>query len=145
MPKRKNIAVVCRFAEEVYTKGTLGALDEVVTPNIVCHPPLLDCTPGRIGIRQAVISLRNAFPDLLVTVEDLIDVDDAVIATETFCGTHLGTLLGVQPTGLPVTWTRVAFYRLANGKIVERWSEVEAVGMLQQLEVSAFPERIAAC
>ncbi len=142
MPQRKNLAVVCRFVEEVYNKGNLAALNEVVAPNVICHPPLPDCTPGCIGINQTIACLRGAFPDLQVTVEELIAVDDAVIAKETFCGTHLGSFMSVQPTGLPVKWTRVVFYHLANSKIVERWSEIEALGMLQQLELAAFPEQV---
>ncbi len=142
MPKRKNIAAVCRFVEEGYTKGNVRAVDEVVVPNIVCHPPLPECPAGHIGINQMITCLRSGFPDLQVTVEELIAVDDAVIAKETFCGTHLGPFMGVQPTGLPVRWTCLVFYRLANGKIVERWSEIELLGMLQQLELVAFPEQV---
>src|SRR6266540_2979612 len=52
-------------------------------------------------------------------------------------GTHAGEFMGIPPTGKSVSMTGIAIYRIANGKIVEKWGEQDRLRMLQQLGASS--------
>ncbi len=133
MLSQTNRSIVCRLFEEGYNSGNMAAVDEVVSNHLICHPDIPGLPSGRVGISQMITTLRAGFPDLQVLVDDLVAMADIVMAREIFCGTHLGQFMDVPPTGLPIAWTRIAVYRLADGKIVERWSEADLFGMLRQL------------
>ncbi len=141
---QKSKATVRWFIEEGYNKGNLAVVDEVVADNIVCHSPLPGQASGRAGINLLITSLRSAFPDLQVTVEELIVLGNMVFARVRFDGTHLGTFMDILPTGLGVTWTRIMLYRFADGKIIEHWSEIDPLSMLQQRDEIAMSRQVGA-
>ena len=65
----------------------------------------------------------GAFPDIHITVEDLLAEWDKVAARLTQRATHRGELLGIPPTGRQVTLTALVIVRIAHGKIAEACSE----------------------
>jgi predicted ester cyclase len=138
---QKNTAIVRWFVEEGYAKGNLAVVDEVIAPDIVCHLaiPEHEDASSRASVNLILTSLRTAFPDLQVKVENLIALGDMVLARVTFRGTHLGTFMDISSTGLAVTWTRIMLYRLADGKIAEYWSEIDPLSTSQQPNVVARP------
>jgi len=91
---------------------------------------------GRDGLRQHIIAFRSAFPDLTITVDDLLAEDNKVTARWTARGTHKGTLLGILPTGKEVTTEGISVIRIANGKIAESWVTWDTLGLMQQLGVA---------
>jgi predicted ester cyclase len=54
-------------------------------------------------------------------------------------GVHRGVFMGVAPTGKTVTWTGISIDRFVDGKIVERWTEINVLGVLQQLGAVNLP------
>jgi steroid delta-isomerase-like uncharacterized protein len=58
---------------------------------------------------------------------------DAVAVRYTMPGTHRGDFAGVPPTGKTVVSQSMAFYRLADGQIVEERAQLDMLGILQQL------------
>ena len=88
-----------------------------------------------MGFKQLIATFRLAFPDLHCTVEDEIYERDRVAAHWTMRGTHQGSFLGNPPTGRPITVQGIIFARLRNGQIVENWTLVDQMGMLQQLGI----------
>ena len=80
--------------------------------------------------------LVGAFPDLRITVEDTVAGDDKVAARMTFRGTHQGPFRGLEPTGRPVEFSSIRIYRIEDGKVVQTWAEVDALGLLGQLRGS---------
>ena len=72
-------------------------------------------------------------------VEDLIAEGDRVVGRITANGTHEGELLGIPRTGKQIRMTGMTIWRIADGKIVEHWSEMNVLGLLQQLGVSPTP------
>jgi steroid delta-isomerase-like uncharacterized protein len=80
-----------------------------------------------------------AFPDLNITVEDLIAEGDRVVARWTLRGTHQGASLGMPPTGKQVTMPGISVVRLAGGKSAEQWVIHDQLGMLQQLGLVPAP------
>lgn len=65
---------------------------------------------------------RTAFPDMIFTVNLLIEQDDLIVSNWTVHGTHTGAAFnGVEPSGKPVTINGTAILRMRDGKIVEHW------------------------
>ena len=149
MSTEDNKAIVRRFLEEVYNKGNVAAVDELVAPNPVLHfdSPINVPVPAEMQlsheeIKQVVSQFRTTFPDLHYTVELQVAEGDMVVTRVTARGTHTGeywglTYKGIPPTGKQVTWTETQIFRIADGKIVEQWSNEDDLGRLQQ--VGALP------
>ena len=93
----------------------------------------------REGLTQFNLAIRAAFPDLTVTIDDLIAEGDKVVWRWSARGTQRGELMGIPPTGREVTLTGISIDRLAGGQIVERWGEIDNLGLLQQLGAIPAP------
>jgi steroid delta-isomerase-like uncharacterized protein len=91
--------------------------------------------------KRVFMMFREAFPDLKYTVEDVIAEGDKVVQRQTAHGTMTGAFQGMPATGKQATWTETHIVRFANGKIVERWADVDQVGMLQQLGLMPSPSQ----
>jgi len=78
---------------------------------------------------------RTAFPDLRLTIEDIIAEGETVMARWSCRGTHRGDLSGIAPTGKHFTISGVSIACFANGKMVEGWINWDALGLMQQLGV----------
>ena len=74
---------------------------------------------GIEGLKQRLTLIRTAFPDVHITIEDVVANGDKVAIRTTFHGTHKGEYLGITPTGKAVTATGIGIMRLANGKVQE--------------------------
>ena len=80
--------------------------------------------------------LLRVYPDIHLTVEDVIAEGDKVVATDRRCtGTHLGEFMGVGPTGKSVTYNEIFIFRFANGRVVETWGVVDVYSQMKQIGV----------
>lgn len=128
-------------AVEAFNRGDMDAVDRLFTDGYVDHDPSrAGLPPGPEGIRLAWSMMRAAFPDLQVTIEDVISEGDKVAVRGAIHGTHRGELMGIPPTGKRVTISLIDINLIENGKIVERWSQADMLGMMQQLGVVPQPE-----
>ena len=132
-----NKTVSRRFFDEVFGKGKLNVLDELIAKDHVNSGPGTppDLTPGLEGTKQLVTMYRNAFPDLRFTIDEQIAEGDKVVTRWTAHGTHQGELVGIPATGKSSTVTGIVVDRLVNGKITETWGIFDQFGMMQQLGV----------
>ena len=145
MSTEQNKAIVRRFYEQVWEKGNVAAVDELITPNLVDHfhypahvPVPAEYQLSLEQIKQNVSQFHTTFPDFQYTVELQVAEGDLVVTRLTARGTHTGeyrglTYKGIPPTGKVVTWTYTAIVRILDGKIVEQWSNGDDLGRLQQL------------
>lgn len=140
MSAEENKHLVRRFLEEVGNQGNIAVVDELVTADMIEHEEIPGIPPNREGVKQAFAMFRTAFPDMRVTIEDLIAESDKVVARETWRGTHRGAFMEIPPTGKQVEVTGIDILRIANGKMVEHWGQLDMLGMLQQLGVVPTPE-----
>jgi predicted ester cyclase len=83
--------------------------------------------------------MRTAFPDMHITIEDIITEGDKLVQRWVAQGTHKGELMGIVPTGKQVTITGINISRIVGGKLVEDWTEADMLGMMQQLGVIPPP------
>jgi steroid delta-isomerase-like uncharacterized protein len=108
-------------------------IDAVVQPDARIGTPLpLDVT-GAEAMKQVWATLVRAFPDLHVTVEELIAEDDKVVARNSVTGTQRGEYLGHPPTGRSVTYNEIFILRFAGGRIAETAGVVDVMAQLRQL------------
>jgi len=128
--------VIVRYFEEVWNRGKLEVLDELLAPDYVNHASSLpDAPPGPAGVKPIVAAMRAAFPDLHYTIDQLVIGEDAVAVRVTLRGTHRGDLFGIPATGKAFTVTQTNIERFRDGKIVEHWRNTDELSLLRQLGV----------
>lgn len=132
-----NKRLVQRLYSEVFVKWNLEVVDELVAPDFIGHEMPPGTPPGPQGFRQFYGILRAAFPDLQLTVEDMIAEGDRVVVRWRSRATHKGVFRGIPPTGRDASTTGIAIYRLSKGKVLERWVEVDMLGLTDRLRTSA--------
>jgi len=131
-----NKAIVRRLIEEVWNKGNLSLVDELFAPNYEHHDSSSpDFGRGPESEKKRATLYRTAFPDLRVTIEDIIAEGETVMTRWSCRGTHKGDLSGVAPTGKQFTISGITVARLANGKMAEGYVNWDALGLMQQLGV----------
>ena len=127
-----------RFIEEVFNKGDLSVADELCAPDIVrTEPPSTGAvTNGIEELKQFVIAVRTAFPDVKITIDrGMIARANRVTAQWTFSGTHQGEFMGVAATGKKVTNTGISILSFAKGKIVADSAMWDPLNLWRQLGV----------
>jgi ketosteroid isomerase-like protein len=134
MSVEENKALVRRYFEEIDETGDVSVLDRYVSPGFVDHYPAPGCTPDLAGLRLAFEMFRTGSPGPH-RLDDVIAEGDKVVVRVTGEGVHSGELFGIPPTNRHFTATGITILRIAGGKIVERWAEVDMLGCLQQLGV----------
>jgi predicted ester cyclase len=130
----ENKDVVRRYFAEIDRRGEVSVIDEFVSPDFVDHGPSPGCTPDRTGLKQAFEMFRTGSPGIH-RIDDIIAEGDKVVARVTGEGVHEGDLFGIPPTNRPMKVTGITILRVEDGKIVERWVEVDMLGALQQIGV----------
>lgn len=138
---QQNKDLVMRAVEQVWNGGDYGNLRDFVADDFIAYGR----TPeeevrGPEGAREFFTQLRNAFPDLHFTVKDQFAENDRVVTHWTATGTHRGEFKGIPPTGRKFCITSIDIDRIENGKVVECWSNMDELGLLQQL--GALPVQI---
>lgn len=134
----ENKEIVRRFAEEFVNEGDYETVEEFLAEDIVDYTPLGETT-GREAVLETTKELRTAFPDFVVSPQEIVAEGDTVAVRMTQWGTHEGTFMGTEPTGKSFEIEAMAFLRLEDGKIVERRVRPDVLGMIQQLGIEELP------
>jgi steroid delta-isomerase-like uncharacterized protein len=131
-----NKRVARRLADEVFSRGDMRAFDEIIADGYVNHNMPVPNVPGtKAGFREIVVATRKAFPDVHVDVKDVVAEGNFVVFRDTVSATSRGDFFGVPANGKRLTWTEIHFLRIANGRIVEHWTNFDQLGILRQLGV----------
>jgi len=132
----QNKAIVRRLFAELWNNGNLSLADEIFTPNYAHNDPSTpDFGRGPESEKKRATLYRTAFPDLHLTIEDVIAEGETVMTRWSCRGTHKGDLNGIAPTGKQFTISGVTAARVSNGKIAEGFVNWDALGLMQQLGV----------
>ena len=126
MSTEKNKATARRAIEEGWNQGHVAVFDELNAPNFFNHDPGAPGVRTNEEYKRWVTESLSAFPNLHITIEDLIAEGDQVAMRWTFRGTNTGDLVTPMPlpaTGKQVTVTGITIVRLVGGKAVEVWSQ----------------------
>jgi predicted ester cyclase len=115
-----------------FISKTIG---ELVEPDAMVRTPLPADATGAQALEQVWAVLLGAFPDLHLTVEDLIGEGDKVVARIVVTGTHLGEYMGLQPTGKSIAYDEIFIFRFVAGRVAETWGVVDIFSQMKQLGV----------
>jgi predicted ester cyclase len=141
MTAEDNKIIFRRFVEEVINPGKLDRIDELVDPHFVDHyTPVPERASGIEGLKQGFVALRASFPDLRLSIEDMLSEGDKVSFRVMLHGTHRGNFAGILPTGKAVAWPALGILRILDGKIRERWLQSDVMRLTQQLGAVASVE-----
>ena len=104
MTAETNKATIRRIVEEIQNGDNLALIDELLAPNFVNHTPAPGLSPDREGIKHLLSMFRAAFPDGVITIEDLIAE-----------GTRSSA---ARPTGAPIRGSFWAFLLLVDTSLL---------------------------
>lgn len=131
-----NKAIVQRLYEEVWNRRKLEVISEIISPSHGLHVPTIPgSSVGPEAYKREVLRFLAGYPDLQWTVEDLIAEKDKVVACWTMSGTHKGDYMGIPATNKKVSVDGITIHHIAAGKIMDSYSNWDALGMMQQLGV----------
>jgi len=126
-----------QLLEQSFNTGNFELIDQFVAPEALSHDPALPAPMrdlrGPDGLKRIVTMYRAAFPDVRMTVDDVIASGDKVVLRWHSEGTHRGELAGLAPTGVKGSATGISIDRWQDGKIVEGWAEWDNMGLARQL------------
>jgi hypothetical protein len=134
----KDLRALERHFFEECNKGKAAAMavtDETCASNIVFHDPSGRDIRGLRGFKQSLSEMFEAFPDIHITIDDLITEADKAVIRYTMTGTHKGPRMGIPTTNKKVTLSIIVIDRVAGGKFVECWERFDTLGFMQQLGV----------
>src|ERR1700680_4052070 len=130
-----NKGLVRRWFKEVWNEGREATIDELFAEGGVAHG-LGDSETDVRGPAQLKIfvrNLRDTLPDIHITIEDIMAEEEKVMVRVLIEGTHLGSGLGVAPTGRRIRAAGIVLIRLSKGPFVEGWNSWDQLGLLRQI------------
>jgi predicted ester cyclase len=131
-----NKDVVRRMVDECVNEHREELLGQFVAVDVRVHPGTPGAAPdaeGMDALRTAFRGFRVTFPDLRITLEQMVAEGDLDATRWTATGTHSAELAGIPATGRPVRWGGTDLYRLAGGLIAEWWRNDDVTELLRQL------------
>lgn len=138
----ENVSLIRRWFTEVWNDGRSETIDELLHKDGVMHglgPSGVDVR-GPESFKQFHGTMRGAYPDVHVTVEDAFESGDKVVARFHVTATHKGDHLGIKATHKPIEFDGIAIGRIENGKITEGWNSWDQLGMLYQIGAVEPPQ-----
>ncbi len=126
--------VVRRLIDEGFSEGRLEVCDELVSADLVEHQSFgPGHAPGAEGVRAVIASLRHAFADFRLAIDDLVVAGDTVWTRNVATGTSANQFMGHPPTGRPFRIDVFDVLRVADGRVVEHWGVPDRIGVLFQI------------
>lgn len=135
MSEQEQETLAHRFFGDAFSDGRLDVVDEIFAPDYrgYSSASLTGTIIGPDGIKQFISTYRDAFPDIQFTFEDVFTHENKVIARFRARGTHENTFAGIAATGRQLDVTGIGIADIVDGQIRVSRSEVNMLGMLQQL------------
>jgi steroid delta-isomerase-like uncharacterized protein len=129
----EGVFALVGLAERSFHRHSDEQLDALLHPDLVVHAPVL-LEKGAAAFKQALVSTRQAFPDLDIKIEASAAHEGLVFRRWSMTGTHQGPFLGIPATGRKVALSGVDVERLEHGRIVEHWSYWDRMSLTEQLD-----------
>jgi len=133
----QNQAAFQRIIVEAFNEGKYTVLDELVNPNFIEHQ--FGLHPTIEGMQGDIEFLRRAFPDFILTIEDMVAEGDKVWVRMTARGTNRGGFMG-PPNGKSFKIVVFDVCRFKDGKMVEHWGSPDRFALLAQLGLLPQPQ-----
>ncbi len=134
MENQKNIIIIKKLFEEVYTKGDLIKCPDYIAENVIINDVAKkNGLKGLKGFKDMEEKYKTAFPTKKVTIQDIFGVEDKVVVRWNCQGMHQGKLDDISASNEKINITGISIYRFANGKIVEIWQSWDRLGLFEQI------------
>jgi steroid delta-isomerase-like uncharacterized protein len=135
--EERNKAIALRVFEEIFNQGKFSVADDIYAPDFKNHgldSRNVDRYVGLKADQDAVHDEKKAFPDLKMTVNNMVAEGDLVAVHWTFRGTHTHDgYAGLPATGTQVLMTGMTIWRIVDGKITDEWSSFNEMGAYAQI------------
>ena len=136
--EERNKALTLRGFEEMFNRGDLSVVDELVADRGEDHQE----APGTdfaAHLKDVITKMRTAFPDLHFEIHHMLAEGDMVSCRSTMTGTHegrfeIGPFRDIPPTGRQVDWKHMHFFRWVNGKNTDLWHIMDTATLMRQLQ-----------
>jgi steroid delta-isomerase-like uncharacterized protein len=133
-----NKALVRRFIDEIFVKGSTQAVDELLADDFVGHTWPSTGHP-KDDLKAAIGRTSKGLTDPRFLVEDMIGEGDQVVVRLTAEATQTGELMGMPASGKRYSIGEIHIFRVRDGKVVEHWHQFDQVKMMQQLGAMPAP------
>jgi steroid delta-isomerase-like uncharacterized protein len=138
--EEQNKALMLRFFD-AWGKGDFETLEGLQAPDYAFYHPSNSPNPvPKEELKPMGEMLRNAFPDLSFSMEELFTVGDTVIFRFIQRGTHKGDYLGIPATGNEIECSGMLISHFKNGKVVEQREDFDMLGLMMQLGMELKPK-----
>jgi steroid delta-isomerase-like uncharacterized protein len=118
---------------EAFNTKNPALIDQIMSASWEDIPPAPDQAPGREGAKQILAELATAFPDLRLTIKDVMQDGDKVIVRAEMTGTQTGTFMGAPPTNRKIAIQVVDIHQFENGKVIRSWHTEDWMTARRQL------------
>jgi len=127
-----NKAVVRRFIDEIFLKGDLDAVDELLTHDFTPHT-WGGMSSGKRDLKEAIERVSAGISDEEMTIEDILAEGDLVAVRLTSAATHTGEFMGMPASGKRYEIGEIHIFRMREGRVAEHWHQADFMGMMKQL------------
>jgi steroid delta-isomerase-like uncharacterized protein len=138
MSTETNKAAYRGFMDEAFNALQYDRVADYIADDMIEHTP--GFSSGAAGVRSDLALFASAFPDIRITIEDLIAEGDQLAARYYWTGTHQGAFAGIAPTGKQVRVRGLDIWRMRDGKCIEHWNIEDNLSLMQQLGAIPVPE-----
>jgi predicted ester cyclase len=134
--QRHDIRALTRlWFEEVWNKGREEVIDEMIAPQTPARGLAQGGRElvGPAAFKEFYRPMKSAFPDIHITVDDVLVEGDQSVCRLTANATHTGDGLGVPPTGRKISFTAIVWLRWKDGQVVDGWNEFDSAHLMGQI------------
>ena len=133
----RNEALLRGVYQRLFVDSDLTYADEVLAPDFWSHDWPEGFGAGPDGFRDFYAGVRSSAPDARYEVDDVLAAGDKVVVRWRIVGTHTHNWFGVAPTGRPLELEGIAIYRVAEGRLKERWVVYDGLKSARRLQAEA--------
>lgn len=138
--EERNEEIVRQFVREIVNGGNYDLAEEIFAEDYVRHDPTIrEEKRGPEGFKETLETFRTAFPDVEMTLYEVLRDGEYVAFRATETGTHEGEFMGIEPTRREVEMEGNVIHHLEDGKVAETWAQFDMFGLLEQLGAIELP------
>jgi steroid delta-isomerase-like uncharacterized protein len=125
------------FYDEVFRRRHVEAIDKLLTDDFVEHTPAPGQAADRLGAKDFIGQMLQAFPDLDFTIDTQIAEGDTVATVGTMTGTHRADFMGMPASGRKVSVQVMDTARVRDGRFSEHWGLVDVPELMTQMGMAS--------
>ena len=135
MTPEENKKLVVEHYDAFVHRQDAEAVRAQLTADFVDHEMPPGTPPGPEPALRWSRMLHEAFPDLRITIDDIVAENDRVAVRATWKGTHRGFFppLNLAPTNRSFVFSGMVFWRISGERIAERWATIDRLALQSQL------------